>query len=155
MSPSGKALVFGTSIRGFKSLHPSQIKNRPSWSIFYLLVIGIWTPLGVRTASNGSSQGRSLDCERNQARRGRGNLQSKLSVTKSLHPSHENSQTFWSGFFHNLGRLGLWIPECESIRGWDPQVCGSQGNVTNELYSFDWLAGSRNVTKSLHPSQIK
>ena len=30
-----------------------------------------------------------------------------------------------------------------------------QGNVTNELYSFDWLSGSRNVTESLHPSQIK
>jgi hypothetical protein len=26
MSPSGKALVFGTSIRGFESLHPSQNK---------------------------------------------------------------------------------------------------------------------------------
>ena len=31
------------------------------------------------------SQGRSLDCERNQARRGRENFQSKFIVTKSFH----------------------------------------------------------------------
>ena len=36
MSPSGKALVSGTSIRGFKSLHPSQNKIRPVWSVFIL-----------------------------------------------------------------------------------------------------------------------
>ncbi len=38
----------------------------------------------VRTAQNGSSQGRSMDCECNQARRGRENLQSKFIVTESL-----------------------------------------------------------------------
>ena len=35
MSPSGKASAFGADIRGFESLHPSQIKQRPLWSLFY------------------------------------------------------------------------------------------------------------------------
>ena len=34
MSPSGKALVSGTSIRGFKSLHPSHEKSSPFGLVF-------------------------------------------------------------------------------------------------------------------------
>lgn len=39
MSPSGKAPVFGTGIRGFESLHPSQdiitdIKEFELWTLF-------------------------------------------------------------------------------------------------------------------------
>lgn len=33
-SPSGKALVFGTSIRGFESLRPSQAKTRSKERVF-------------------------------------------------------------------------------------------------------------------------
>jgi len=35
VSPSGKAPVFGTGIRGFESLHPSHRKKTPSESFFY------------------------------------------------------------------------------------------------------------------------
>ena len=60
MSPSGKALGSGPSIRGFESLHPSQIKNRLSWSVFKLPEIaGFETPdahPGVKIAS-GNLQG--------------------------------------------------------------------------------------------------
>ena len=36
MSPSGKALGSGSSIRGFESLHPSQEKRRASARLFSL-----------------------------------------------------------------------------------------------------------------------
>ena len=35
MSPSGKALVSGTSIRGFKSLHPRHEISQTFWSGFF------------------------------------------------------------------------------------------------------------------------
>ena len=38
MSPSGKAHGFGPCIRGFESLHPSQEKFRPFWSVFFFFV---------------------------------------------------------------------------------------------------------------------
>ena len=60
MSPSGMALVSGTSIRGFESLHPSH-RNRPSFCLvyFYNLVVGNQIPEwheGVKIAS-GNLQG--------------------------------------------------------------------------------------------------
>ncbi len=36
VSPSGKALGSGSSIRGFESLHPSQDKTSPFLDSFYL-----------------------------------------------------------------------------------------------------------------------
>ncbi|MDN5274377.1 MAG: hypothetical protein JWP06_278 [Candidatus Saccharibacteria bacterium] len=49
MSPSGKALVFGTSIRGFESLHPSHeiinhIKHVPFGRVLYGLTQETFSP---------------------------------------------------------------------------------------------------------------